>query len=283
LKDSNRKALAGALIGVAASAALLFASAASAQTAHYPNDKRVLPAAHSLPDWNGIWERDGDNVWDNRIPVGRPQVPAYNDEYQDRAKNGLPGPRGSAFNSMPGWMSMLFPMDIQISPMQVTIMSENKQPRRIYTDGRVHSEDTLPSSMGHSTGRWVNGELIVDTCCIRDDTRLPGGGPHSDELKIAERFYLRDYKTLVDEITVTDPKAFTKPWTTEKVWYRRPDWESVEYDREENDRDGRGAGGPNGTLDGAPAADGYGAPNGAPAGNANGAPARGGVAPLPYP
>ncbi len=230
MKDSIRKALAGALIGVAAGAAIFGANTASAQTAHYPNNKRELPAPHSIPDWNGIWERDGDNVWDNRIPVGVPQTPPYT------------GPRGSAFNSMPGWMSMLFPMDIQISPMQVTIMSENKPPRRIYTDGRVHADDTLPSTLGHSTGKWVNGELIVDTCCIRDDARLPGGGPHSDELRISERFYLRNFKTLVDEITVTDPKAFTKPWTTEKIWYRRPDWESVEYDREENDRDGNARG-----------------------------------------
>jgi hypothetical protein len=242
LKDSIRRALARALIGVAAGAAICGAGTASAQTAHFPNNKRELPAPHSIPDWNGIWERDGDNVWDNRIPVGEPQTPPYNAEYMERAKNGPPGPRGSAFNSMPGWMGMLFPMDIQISPMQVTIMSENKPARRIYTDGRVHSDDTLPSTLGHSTGKWVNGELIVDTCCIRDDARLPGGGPHSDELRISERFYLRNFKTLVDEVTVTDPKAFTKPWTTEKIWYRRPDWESVEYDREENDRDGNARG-----------------------------------------
>jgi len=142
--------------------------------------------------------------------------------------------------SMPGWMSMLFPMEIQINRGQLTIMSENKQPRRIYTDGRVASDDTLPSTLGYSTGRWVNGALIVKTCYVRVDTRLPGGGPHSDELEIEERFYLRDFKTLVDEITVKDPKAFTQPWSTEKIWYRRPDWEPVEYDRTENDRESNG-------------------------------------------
>jgi len=175
LKDSNRRALVGALIGVAAGAAICGSAAALAQTAHYPKDRRELPAPGSIPDWNGIWERDGDNVWDNRIPVGVPQDPPYNDEYKERVKNGPPGPRGSAFNSMPGWMSMLFPMDVQISPTQVTIMSENKAPRRIYTDGRVHADDTLPSTMGHSTGRWVKGELIVDPA-----SGAPGARPTFD-------------------------------------------------------------------------------------------------------
>ena len=242
-------ALAGLVIGIGLAAA----GASSAQTAHYPQGGPKPLVAPNVPDWSGIWERDSDNVWDNRIPPGVPQVPPYNAEYQKKADDeaaargpmvrGAAGGRGAGggpMQTMPGMMTMLFPMDLQVSPTQVTILSENGQPRRIYTDGRIHADDTLPNSTGHSVGRWVKGELIVDTCCVRADTRLPGGGPHSDQLRIKERFYLRNHKTLVDEITVEDPKAFTKPWTTEKIWYRRPDWESVEYNREENNREAAG-------------------------------------------
>lgn len=227
----------GASILFAASV-MVAAGPAAAQTAVYPGGAPEVPDLASVPDWDGLWERDQDNVWDNRIPVGQPQVPPYNAEYQDLFKNGPPGKRGSAFNSMPGYMSMLFPMEIQVSRMQVTVTSENKDfLRRIYTDGRSHSEETLPSSNGHSVGRWENGQLFVETCCIREDTRLPGNGPHSDAMSIKEHWYLRDAKTLVIDIIVEDPKAFTGPWTTQKIFYRRPDWEPVEYDREENDRD----------------------------------------------
>jgi hypothetical protein len=233
--SSIRQMPAAAALGLVV---LLFGAAtASAQTASYPSGAPEIPDLASLPDWDGLWERDQDNVWDNRLPVGTPQVPPYNAEYLERIRTEPPGPRGSAFNSMPGWMSLLFPLEIQVSRMQVTLMSENKGPRRIYIDGRVHSPDTLPSTTGHSIGRWVNGELHVDTCCIRDDTRLPGNGPHSSAIRVQERWYLRDYKTLVVDVTVEDPEAFTGPWSTQKVFYRRADWEPVEYDREENDRD----------------------------------------------
>ena len=226
---------------------LVCSEASMAQTIHYPNGAAELPKWSDLGDWTGVWERGGDNVWDNRIPPGLPQDPPYNDEYKKLVAGSPAGQRGAFFNAMPGWMNMLFAMDIQVTRSQVTLMSENKNsPRRIYTDGRTPTENTLPATGGYSTGQWKNGELIVKTCCVRDDTRLPGigpgGGPHSDQLEIEERFYLRNSKTLVDEMTVKDPKAFIKPWTTEKIWYRRPAWESVEYDRTENDREAQGAG-----------------------------------------
>ena len=129
---------------------LLAGGTAVAQTAHYPNGKAQLPKWSSLPDWSGVWERDGDNVWDNRIPVGLPQDPSYNEQYKKLATEGPPGARGSAFNSMPGYMNMLRPMDFQISRSQITITSESKETRRIYMDGRAPTEDTLPSKSAAS-------------------------------------------------------------------------------------------------------------------------------------
>jgi hypothetical protein len=128
-------------------------------------------------------------------------------------------------------------MDIQINPREVVIMTANGGAREIYTDGRLHPADPLPSTKGHSIGRWEGQTLVIDTCCVRSDTRLPGGGSHSDVMHITERISSPDGHTLKDAITVEDPKAFTKPWTTEKTYYRRPDWEQVEYDRDENTRD----------------------------------------------
>jgi poly(3-hydroxybutyrate) depolymerase len=150
---------------------------------------------------------------------------------------------GNLYASMPAMMIMLRPMDIEINPREVVIMSANGGEREIYTDGRLHPVDALPSKKGHSIGHWEGKTLIVDTCCFRDDTRFPGGGAHSDAMHITERLWSPDGHSLKDAITVEDPKAFTKPWTTEKTYYRRPDWEQVEDDPEENTRDFPGVGG----------------------------------------
>ena len=149
---------------------------------------------------------------------------------------------GDLYATMPAMMIMLFPMDIQINPREVVIMSSNGGAREIYTDGRLHPADALPSKKGHSIGHWEGKTLVVDTCCFRSDTRLPGGGAHSDAMHITERLWSPGGHSLKDAITVEDPKAFTTPWTTEKTYYRRPDWEQVEYDGEENTRDFPGAG-----------------------------------------
>jgi poly(3-hydroxybutyrate) depolymerase len=238
------------------------------QTANFPPGAPKLPAWSHLPDWSGIWERGGDIVWDDSLPYtpGEPQTPPYNEQYMKeyqarraamRAENLAGRARnlrgGDLYATMPAMMIMLFPMDIQINPREVVLMSSNGGAREIYTDGRLHPADALPSKKGHSIGHWEGKTLIVDTCCFRDDTRLPGGGAHSDAMHIIERLWSPDAHSLKDAITVEDPKAFSKPWTTEKTYYRRPDWEQVEYDPEENARDFPGVGGPQ-PLPGAQAA-----------------------------
>lgn len=218
----------------------LWGTAASAQTAQYAAGGPKLPGWQDLPDWNGVWERGGDFVWNDSLPVGVPQRPDYTEEYAKivaATPPRKPGTGGPGGGGMPGMMIMLFPMDIEINPRTTLIASETGLPRHIYTDGRVHPADALPSTTGHSIGYWKNQELFIDTCCVKDSVRLPGNGRHSDEMHITEHLWSPTLNELRDEITVEDPKAFTKPWTTVKIYYRRPDWEPVEHDGDDNQRD----------------------------------------------
>ena len=234
---------------IAAGVVALLGSAAWAQTVAYPPTGPKLPKWSDMADWDSVWERGGDITWDDRIPVGQPQVPPYNDQYMQLYKEALahprparrpagggqggggqgapgatPPPNGGGQGGMPGFMTMIRPMEVQVNPHEVLIVSEGGALRRIYTDDRIHSPDTLPSGAGDSIGHWENKVLIVDTCCFNPGGALPGGGPHSDAMHITERFYSPKSNMLVDEMTVEDPKAFTKPWTTVKTFYRRPDW-----------------------------------------------------------
>jgi len=218
----------------------LSGTAALAQTAQFPAGGPKLPSWSDLPDWNGVWERGGDFTWDDSLPVGVPQRPVYTEDYAKivaATPPHKPGTGGPGGGGMPGMMIMLFPMDIEVNPRTTVIASETGAPRRVYTDGRLHPKDALPSTTGHSIGYWKNNELFIDTCCVKDTVRLPGNGRHSDEMHITEHLWSPSPTVLKDEITVEDPKAFAAPWKTVKTYYRRPDWEPVEHDGDDNERD----------------------------------------------
>ena len=67
--------------------------------------------------------------------------------------------------------------------------------------------------------------MVVDTLALRDNTFIEGFTPHSDQMTVHERIRLKEPGLLEDKITVTDPKALTKPWETTKT-YRRATRES---------------------------------------------------------
>ena len=86
--------------------------------------------------------------------------------------------------------------------------------RQIHTDGRKLPVDPFPSWMGYSTGRWDGDTLVAETAGFNDLSWLDAGGhPHSEELRVTERFHRRDFGHMDLETTVEDPKMLTKPVT----------------------------------------------------------------------
>ena len=84
--------------------------------------------------------------------------------------------------------------------------------RLIPTDGRAHRDDLDPSFYGDSIGHWDGDTLVVDTNGLDDSTWLgPDGWIHSDELHVIERLH-RVGNVLHYQMTVEDPKMFSKPW-----------------------------------------------------------------------
>jgi hypothetical protein len=126
------------------------------------------------------------------------------------------------------------PIEIVQLPNEVIMMFEyDRIVRHIYTDGRPHAEDLDPPLwMGDSIGKWDGDTLVIDTIGFNDRTWLDRvGHPHSDALHLVERVRRANHDTLTDEITITDPKAYTKPWTVQTTFQLKPnltlDWEGV--------------------------------------------------------
>ena len=132
-------------------------------------------------------------------------------EFDNNAKCLPPG--------MPAMMGMAYGMEVMQAVDKITFFSElNDALRRVYLDGRKPTQKILddPTYAGYSTGHWEGDTLVVDTVALRPETFIEGFSPHSEAMTVKERIRLTAPDTLEDRITVTDPKALTKPWETVK-------------------------------------------------------------------
>jgi hypothetical protein len=257
---STNKILLGCL-----AAALLPGSSAFAQKvtrkAPTPADWAALG---KLPDFTGVWEiplgggaarggaaRGGGGAaaapGANRTGGGRAPaaVPALTPEYAAKAEAlakeaSKPEDNPSANclpPGMPGIMAQPYPIELLMTPGQLTIVIEAyTQVRHIYTDGRPLPEDPDPSFGGTSTGHWDGDTLVVDSGGFE---QVPRGlsFPYSDKMKITERFKLTDPDTLSVETTILDPVALTKPFSMgSRIFKRHRSWTISEYVCEENNR-----------------------------------------------
>ena len=110
--------------------------------------------------------------------------------------------------------------------------------RQIYTDGRKPSEDPDPAWFGHSVGKWEGDTFVVDTVGFNDRGWLDARGhTHSDALHLTERFHRRDVSHLELQITVEDPKTYTRPFTIQQNELLLPESDLIEYFCSENERD----------------------------------------------
>jgi hypothetical protein len=120
--------------------------------------------------------------------------------------------------------------------------------RQIFMDGRKHPTDPDPTWYGHSIGWYEGDTLVIDTVGFNDkfwfDFR---GHPHTEKLHTIERWTRKDLGTLVSEVTIDDPGAYTKPFTVSFTARLRPSEELMEYICQENEQDARHIKGPAGT------------------------------------
>ncbi len=127
---------------------------------------------------------------------------------------------------------------IQTPGVIVILYEANGGVRQIFTDGRAQPKDAEPWWFGYSTGKWDGDTLAVETTGFRDLGWLDvEGSPLTESGKIIERFRRVDYGHLEIEVTVDDPKAYTKPWTVTVHQRIMLDTDLIEFVCQENERD----------------------------------------------
>ena len=127
---------------------------------------------------------------------------------------------------------------IQTPNIVVVIYEGDSSVRQIYTDGRKLPVDPTPSWMGYSTGKWEGDTLVVESIGFNDKSWLDAlGHPHSEAMQVTERFHRRDVGHMDVQITIDDPKSYSKPFTIKYNDHLLPDTDVLEYFCAENEKD----------------------------------------------
>jgi len=198
--------------------------------------------ADGTPDLSGVWLGGGGNDADISNPRGlKPgeqvvMLPWAEDvvknrlSKQDPEANCLPTgiPRGSPY-----------PWRIVQTPTHYFILFEGNihSFRQIFMNGK-HPDDPDPTWYGNSIGHWEGNTLVVDTVGFNDKFWFDyKGHPHTEKLHTIERYTRTDLGHMTIEVTIDDPGAYAKPFTTAGKATLMPAAELLEYICQENNQD----------------------------------------------
>jgi len=206
-----------------------------------PNLKAPAPrAADGTPDLSGIWRPPTakylGNLGADGIEV--PMLPWAAAIFRERQANqGRDRPSAACLpHSVTDFDTHFTPRKVIQIPGLIVMLFENYHTfRQIHTDGRSLPVDPEPSWFGYSVGAWEGSTLVVETTGNHEKTWLDDAGhPHSDALRIIERFRRVDFGRIDLQITIDDPKAYAKPWGVSFPWVLLPDTELLDWVCENN-------------------------------------------------
>ena len=202
------------------------------------------------PDLSGVWNGGGP-IGDLEMGLAKgetiPLLPAARALMASRQSKDDP-----EANCLPTGVPRIapYPWRILQTPTHIFFLFEGNihSYRQIFMDGRAHPADLDPTWYGHSVGRWDGDTLVVDTVGFNDkfwfDFR---GHPHTEKLHVIERYTRQSLGTMVNEITIDDPGAYSRPFKLTFTARLRPGEELMEYICNENNQDVHHIQGPAGT------------------------------------
>jgi hypothetical protein len=116
------------------------------------------------------------------------------------------------------------------TPTVILMLNPDLTYRQIYMDGRSLETSPNPGWMGYSAGRWEEDTLVVETNGFNDRTWLDHvGHPHTEALRMTERYRRRNFGNLDVEVTFSDPKVYAKPFSVAVRAELAPDTEMIEW------------------------------------------------------
>jgi hypothetical protein len=233
-------------------ASLLFAtrpvSAQSAASKPPAAPAKPTPrASDGKPDLSGFWGGPLMHNMDKNVPGGFAAIftPAGKEAFEyNLAKT--TNPEGLClFAGIPRASISGISFEILQNPTRVAFLYELMNTfRSIPVDGRDHPKEPVPSFFGNGIGKWEGETFIIDSIGFKDTQSWldDDAHPHSDAMHVVERWTRTDASHTTHQVTVEDPKFYSKPFSFDRVFtHLPPGQELLEYACDENniDRDGR--------------------------------------------
>ncbi len=188
----------------------------------------------------GTQHKYGFNILIDFKPGESPLRPAAASLMRQRAAADNPAAVCADIAGIPLAGLLSEPIKIVQAPRLTMILYEvDNLHRQIYTDGRtLPKEFDFPAYLGYSVGHWERDVFVVETAGFNDKTGLDlMGHPHSEALRITERFHRRDFGRLDVEMTFDDPQMYTKPFTLKIPHDLLPDADIFESFCNQNEKD----------------------------------------------
>jgi hypothetical protein len=214
-----------------------------------PNLSAPAPRlADGKPDLSGVWEPAATkwlrNLGADLKPEDIPFQPWAKTVYDERAA-GLHWREEPDANCLPQGVPKILvapaPWKVVQTPNLIVFVHEAFNLwRQVFLDGRelAVTEDTTPTWMGYSTGKWEGDTLVVETRGFNGKVWLDQlGKPSTEALHVTERFKRKDFGHMDIDITIDDPKAYTKPWSVTVGARLAPNTELMEFICLENEKD----------------------------------------------
>ncbi|HEV2201828.1 MAG TPA: hypothetical protein VGR73_18565 [Bryobacteraceae bacterium] len=198
-----------------------------------PNLTAPAPrTADGKPDLSGIWQRISPKYYENITADLKPgDVPAWAQDLADQRKENLHKEHMSlvCLPWGPSYATSIRLTKIIQNPKEIVMLDEGLMFRQIFMDGRKLEADPNPSWMGYSVAHWDGDTLVVESNGYNDRSWLDRDGhPHSEELRMTERYRRTNFGHLDIQVTLSDPKIYPKPWTVALYANYVPDTEVME-------------------------------------------------------
>ena len=201
-----------------------------------PNLAAPAPrTADGKPDFSGLWENQGGDRYYNNIAADlQPgDVAPWADALyrKRRLEFGKDSMETLCLPFGPVYLTTRYRQQrIMQTPTLMTFLFDDMVHRQIFMDGRSLEPNPNPTWMGYSVGRWDGDVLVVESNGYSEKSWLDfDGHPHTEELRITERYRRSDFGHMDVQVTMVDPKAYSKPITFSMPIELQADTEMLEF------------------------------------------------------